>query len=319
MEKKFNAWMPVTKNSKGEFVGILSDNSMDRDKEFMSKGLLQKWATQNKGIKALANHENKMQSWVGGWTDLQLLEKGVNTALVAKPWFFSKDANPLADQIRRQVEEAIDNGEAPGISIGALPSKSDNKEIDGEYHKVYEEAELLEATWVPIQSNRNATFGHIAKKFDYEECSNDTQKHMEESETMVKEIKKEDSPAEAPVEEAKVEEKVPEEEKVEAETEEEVVEEEAEPVKEEPKEEPKEEEAAPAEVPAEEVKPTVEELQAEVDAAKAANAKLQKENDSLKNQAILKGTVDGPISKEVPEDEGDLTVEKMLKIRYSKK
>ena len=41
--------------------------------------------------------------------------------------------------------------------------KMNDKEV-----KVYTKAELLEATFVPIQSNRNANFGHIAKDFDIE-------------------------------------------------------------------------------------------------------------------------------------------------------
>jgi hypothetical protein len=165
MTDTFHAWMPITKSYDGKLVGILSDTSLDRDDEFMTKELIVKWS-KNKTLKALANHENKMQSWVGGWSNLKVVEKGENIALTAEPWFFSGEANPLASQIKKQVEEAIANGESPGISIGALPLSNITKEIDGKIHRGYSDAELLEATWVPIQSNRNATFGHIAKQFD---------------------------------------------------------------------------------------------------------------------------------------------------------
>jgi len=170
-EQKRTLWMPVRKNAKGEYEGILSDTSIDRDEECMSKSLIRQWA-KNKSLPALANHENKMQAWVGGWKDFKVIEKGDHAALYAKPMFFSKEANPLAAQIEKQVEEALEMGLNPGISIGAIPHEFDNVEINGEIKRQWTDAELLEATWVPIQSNRNATFGHIAKSFDYMEGKN---------------------------------------------------------------------------------------------------------------------------------------------------
>ena len=199
MEEKIEikAWMPVTKNLSGEFVGILSDTSMDRDNEFMSKELINSWAAKNKTLKALANHENKMQSWVGGWNNLKSVEKGRNSALLANPWFFSKEANPLADQIKKQVEEAIEKGLNPGISIGAIQTASENREIDGKMYKVFTEAELVEATWVPIQYNRNASFGHVAKGFDID---------LTEKDIDTEEMKMSDEKVDVPVtEEVKVE------------------------------------------------------------------------------------------------------------------
>ena len=199
-QKEFlKLWAPVTKNAKGDFVAILSDTSMDRDGEFMSKELLQTWATNNT-LKALANHENKMQSWIGGWENLHTVSKGKNTALVGKPWFFSKEANPLANQVKLQAEEALAKGENPGISIGAIPKESIMKDIDGEEFKVFTKAELVEATWVPIQSNRNATFGHVAKKFDLEvnkEHINSEENKMSEEEQVAAPAEK--APVEAPV------------------------------------------------------------------------------------------------------------------------
>lgn len=174
MEEQFKAWMPVIKSKDGSFVGILSDDSIDRDEEFMTKELLESWA-KNTSLKALANHENKMEKWVGGWSELKVIEKNGKTALVAKPWFFSKDANPLAAQIQKQVEEALEHGENAGISIGAIPKESCDKMVSGKKKKGYVKAELLEATWVPIQSNRNASYGHIAKQFELEEITKQNQ------------------------------------------------------------------------------------------------------------------------------------------------
>ena len=162
-------WMPVNKDIDGSFVGILSDTSMDRDEEFMSKELLDDWATNKAVLPALANHENRMEKLVGGWTDLKVVTKNGHSALVAKPFFFSKEANPLSYQIKKLVEESLERGLNVGISIGAIPKAQIEKNIDGKNYTVYTKAELLEATWVPIQSNRNASFGHIAKQFDLEE------------------------------------------------------------------------------------------------------------------------------------------------------
>lgn len=265
-------WCPVTKDKSGEFVGILSDTSMDRDKEFMSKELLQNWAT-NTSLKALANHKNEMQSWVGGWSSLKTISKGRNTALVAKPWFFSKDANPLAEQVRLQVEESIKKGMGAGISIGAIPMEHEMKEIDGEEYKVYTKAELVEATWVPIQSNRNASFGHIAKQFELEMChkSLEVKKMSEEEKAPAPEAEA------APVEEAPA-------------------------VEEAPKEEtPKEE------VPAEEAKEEV------AEEAKSVIAELKKEIEKLKKHAVNTGSYEKPVEKKVDFSEIKPTFENVVK------
>lgn len=166
-EIKVKLWMPVTKDPKtGELFAVLSDTSIDRDDEAMDKKLLHEWA-KNKSLKALANHQNSMQTWVGGWTNLKVVEKGKKAALFAKPWFFSEKSNPLAAQIKNQVEEALEHGENPGISIGAIIKGFDKRTVDGKENiRVYTEGEIVEATWVPIQSNRTATYGHIAKQFD---------------------------------------------------------------------------------------------------------------------------------------------------------
>ena len=165
MERKIKLWMPVTKNTTtGEYQAILSDTSLDRDDEMMAKELIHDFAN-CKSLKALANHDNKMQSWVGGWNNLAAINKGNHTALTANPWFFSKEANPLAAQIEKQVDEAIAKGENPGISIGAIIYDSEMRDLDHKQIRTYTKGEILEATWVPIQSNRNASYGMVAKRF----------------------------------------------------------------------------------------------------------------------------------------------------------
>lgn len=164
---KKSLWMPVTKDTNGEYHAVLTDTSLDRDDEAMDRDMILDWG-RTKGLPSLANHENKMEKWVGGWDNIKGITKGTRAAITAKPWFFSKDANPLAAQIQKQVDEAIEKGLNPGISIGAMVHEHEMRKIDGKEIKVYTQGELLEATWVPIQSNRNASYGHIAKQFDLE-------------------------------------------------------------------------------------------------------------------------------------------------------
>jgi len=166
-DKMIKAWMPINKDSNGNFIGILSDDSLDRDDEFMTEELLRDWSQTPENLPMLANHENKMEKFVGGWKNKKLISKGKSTALTAEPFFFSKEANPLAQQIQKQVEEALDNGLNVGISIGAIVHEEIEKEIDGIKRVGYSKAEIVEATIVPIQSNRNASFTAIAKSFGY--------------------------------------------------------------------------------------------------------------------------------------------------------
>ena len=165
LNKKIDLFMPVQKSSGGSLVGILSDTSMDRDEEFIGKKLLESWAKKMDGLHALADHDNQMSKWVGGWTDLKTITKNGHTALVGTPWFFTKEANPLANSIRLQVEESLAKGLNAGISISAIVKGVKDVELNGKSHRQYTDGELLEATWVPIQSNRNANYGHIAKQF----------------------------------------------------------------------------------------------------------------------------------------------------------
>lgn len=158
-------FMPITKSVDGKFLGILSDTSIDRDNEMMSASLLREWAATNKTLPALVNHENKMQSLVGGWKDLRVIEKEGRVALMAEPFFFSKEANPLAAQVEKQVTEALENGMNVGISIGARAMDSETVMVGDKAMRQYTKAELLEATFVPIQSNPQASFGHVAKSY----------------------------------------------------------------------------------------------------------------------------------------------------------
>jgi hypothetical protein len=295
--EKINVWMPLQKDIDGGFVGVLSDDSIDRDGEFMSKELLTSWVKEQTVLPMLANHENKLEKLIGGWTDKSLVEKGSCTAMIAKPFFL--ESNPLGRQAKAMVEEALMKGLNVGISIGAIPhGEMVEKEINGKKYKGYTSAEILEATIVPIQSNRNASFGAVAKKFDIE-----LDKTNEEDTKMVKKIKKEEAPE--PVEAEVVE---------------------AEPVEEVSEEEVDVPEATePVETEVVEAEPVEEAPQEVVDAAKALEdakakiAKMEKEIEKLNKRAIKLPTVEEPINKDVVIDDSSLNVEKMLKLAYGGK
>lgn len=192
-------WMPISKSHDGGFVGILSDTSLDRDDEFMTKELLKSWADNVTPLPMLANHENKLEKLIGGWTDKKLVVKGDSAALVARPFFL--ESNPLGLQAKNMVQEALDKGLQIGISIGAIPQgEMVEKEIDGKRRKGYQKAEILEATIVPIQSNRNASFFALAKSFDITlpkseavPCEQLEKEVQQEVLIMVEEIKKEET------------------------------------------------------------------------------------------------------------------------------
>ena len=285
--------MPLTKSSDGTFLGILSDTSIDRDGEFMTKELLTKWAGSDAPLPALANHENKMEKWIGGWTDKRVITKNGHSALVAKPFFFSKEANPLAAQIKKQVEEALEIGLNAGISIGAIPKNSIEKEVDGKIHTAYTDAELVEATFVPVQSNRNANYGHIAKQFDLEDQAdaicNEKQTDMEVTKMSEELIEKQEDAPEP------------------------VAEPSSEPVVEKPTE--------PEVVDEVEETPELEEKKADVELVKAKEEleSLKKEIEKVKKHAILKGTVEGPIQHKEESVEVPVTVENMLSKVYGGK
>jgi len=295
-QEMFKAWMPLTKSSNGTFVGILSDTSLDRDEEFMTKELLDSWASMSTTLPMLANHENKMEKFIGSWTNKRVINNGENAALVAEPFFFSKEANPLAHQIKKQVEEALEMGLGIGISIGAIPQETIEKECeDGKRRKGFKKAEIVEATIVPIQSNRNASFVAVAKSFGI----NTEESNMEEN------INKE-----VPVEEVT--------EEVVSEEQEQVTEEVADDISEEPVSELEEKVEE-----CEECKPKLseEEAQKVVDETKDLKVQLEKalkEIKELKSTAVLKATVEGPLDENAVEVQESWTIEKMLKSKFKK-
>jgi len=186
--------MPIKKNADGKFSAILTDTSLDRDKELMSESVMDQ-LSKKLNIPALADHENKMDSWVGTFQNLQKVENGGHYAVMGEPTFFSEEANPKAQQIKKQIEEASSMGGSCGISIGAKPNSSEMVTKDGEQYKQWTDIEVMEATFTPIQSNRNS-YTSVAKSFGLDKSEEIKMKKTEGAE----------EPQETPEEEAKVEE-----------------------------------------------------------------------------------------------------------------
>lgn len=156
-------WMPIKKTDNGKFSAILTDTSLDRDNELMSEGVMDALSKQL-SLPALADHENKMDSWIGTFQNLQKVHSGNHYAVTGEPTFFSKEANPRAQQIKKQIEEAADMGGSCGISIGAKPKASEMVEKNGKQYKQWTDIEIMEATFTPVQSNRNS-YTSVAKSF----------------------------------------------------------------------------------------------------------------------------------------------------------
>lgn len=216
----------IGKNFDGGYRAILSDTSIDRDDEFMSKELLSKWASApNQFLPMLIDHTNKVENLIGKWNNAQV-HKSVegHHALSMTPVFF--DANPKAVIVKGMLKE----GAQLGLSIGAMPLAAEEVKVEGKSYKKWTEAELLEASITPIPSNRNS-YLTIAKSFNLDKEDKTMKDKIKKQETEAVEAPVEET-TEAPAEETKEEEKSELEETVEA-KEEEPAEEKAEEVTEE--------------------------------------------------------------------------------------
>jgi hypothetical protein len=323
-------FMPVMKQANGKFLGILSDTSIDRDNEMMSASLLREWASMNKTLPALVNHENKMEKLVGGWKNLRVIQKDGRVALMAEPFFFSKEANPLAAQVEKQVNEALENGMNVGISIGARAMGSETVMVGDKAMRQYTKAELLEATWVPIQSNPMASFGHVAKSYGLEveevqkpaELDRCVSALMADPDFKPQAGRTKEQSAYAVCQARlgkgdvqKMSEEVKEQSQAEAEAVEEVAEQPVEEVA-----EPVAEEAPEAvEEAVEEAEEASEEVADEAEKSVVANlqkrvAELEAELEQVNKQAVLKATHETGVAAEVTVEKTERSLERMFKV-----
>jgi hypothetical protein len=173
---KINLWMPLIKSmdSSTGYLAILSDTSIDRDKEMMSKELLIDLSKID-FLPGFLDHDTKVLNKVCQWINKRVIEINGNSALVAEPKFFK--SNPKAIQLMGQLDE----GDVIGVSISGMPLKSEEVNIAGEIFTKYTKLEGLEASFCGIQSNRNALAMRIAKSFNFNiEKNSDIKKNKKE-------------------------------------------------------------------------------------------------------------------------------------------
>lgn len=155
-EYRTEMFIPIMKNAKGNYIAVLSDNSVDRDEESISKECIRKLADDDGYLAALLNHDNDIMNLVAEWTNKGCQEIDGYTALIAEPKFY--ESNPKAKIIKGMIDE----GAKPGISIGAIVKNYE----DINNKRVFTELELVEASFVAIPSNRHGRAMAVAKSFN---------------------------------------------------------------------------------------------------------------------------------------------------------
>jgi len=200
--EQITLWQPVVKSMDGNYIAILSDDSIDRDDEIIDKEALDE-IIKNDGYTAiLVNHENKIQNQIGEWINKRVEKIGEHFALVAEPKFYL--SNPQAVMIKGM----LDDGAKMGVSIGAIPHNAVNKKCkDGKERRAYKSLELLEASFVAIPSNRHGRAMAVAKMAKDLQLQNEVINKMAEEEIIAEPVKTEEVIAEPVVaEEVKTEE-----------------------------------------------------------------------------------------------------------------
>ena len=147
----------IFKSSNGEYMSVLSDDSIDREDEIIGKSFFEDSINRKDRIRMMMNHENDVLKRIGDWTNQKIMKVNGHNALVAKPKFFM--SNPNA----KIIKGMLDDGAELDLSIGALPSDSEDREIEGKSYLAYTKGEILEASYVGIGANKNSTSLRIAK------------------------------------------------------------------------------------------------------------------------------------------------------------
>lgn len=157
---RIDLFAPIIKQSKGNYLAILSDDSVDRDEERVGKIALEKIAKTKGYLAALLDHENKVLNQVAKWENLRIQEIGKNTALIAEPVFF--ESNPNA----RIIKGMLDEGAELGISIGAIVKEYDDIKYENKVYRTFTDLELVEASFVAVPSNRHGKAMAVAKSYN---------------------------------------------------------------------------------------------------------------------------------------------------------
>ncbi len=150
---------PIIKNSKGKYIAVLSDDSLDRDEERVGKAALEKIKNDNGYLAALVDHKNEALGQVAKWVNRRVEKIGDNTVLIAEAQFF--ESNPKAKVIKGMLDE----GAEFGISIGAMVKQWEDMKYQGKSVRTFTELELLEASFCGIPSNKHGRAMAVAKSY----------------------------------------------------------------------------------------------------------------------------------------------------------
>ena len=147
----------IFKSSNGKYMSVLSDDGIDREDEIIGKSFFESSIQKKSRIRMMLNHENDVLMRIGDWTNQRIEKVKGQNALVAEPKFFK--SNPKSEIIKGMLDE----GAELDLSIGAMPTKADEVERNGQMYKRYTDGEILEASYVGIGANKNSTSMRIAK------------------------------------------------------------------------------------------------------------------------------------------------------------
>ena len=159
-DNKRTLFMPLIKSGSEKYLAVLSDNSIDRDNEIVSKSFLSKFADDSIYLPALIDHENKTLNNVAKWVNKRMAKVNGHDAFVAEPQWFLSNPNAVT------VKGMLDDGAELGVSIGASVTKWSNKKIGEKEYRQFDEGEMLEASFTPIPANKNARALAVAKSFN---------------------------------------------------------------------------------------------------------------------------------------------------------
>ena len=156
---KTELFAPIIESTKGKYLAVLSDNSLDRDGERVGKSALYKMSQDTEYLAALVDHENKALNQVAQWVNKRVEDVDGHMALIAEAKFFK--SNPKAQIIKGMLDE----GAKMGISIGAIVKEYDDIKMEGRVVRTFTDLELLEASFVAIPSNKHGRAMALAKSF----------------------------------------------------------------------------------------------------------------------------------------------------------
>jgi hypothetical protein len=156
---------PIIKETKGNYLAVLSDTSMDRDGERVGKSAFQNSDILSGYTAGLIDHENKVLNQVCCWENKRIVDIDGHTALVAEPKFFLSNPNAAA------IKGMLDEGAEIGISIGAIVKQYEDQKVSGKSIRTFTELELLEASFVAIPSNKHGRAMAVAKSYKTNEAN----------------------------------------------------------------------------------------------------------------------------------------------------